>query len=187
MLVVWRDSTPDLAASLLPLKPEKRPAESTQDGCKKWDWLQSGLMTTHAGLWAVEHGRVWPSGDGLPHSYWSQEVPAQMNDSTDQEQRLTQVRGAMAVGFICLFFISFPFLSFLSFLVYLQTFICQRGWRVAVGKLRHLSGLSWGGQGIQFCYTQVTVHTVWINNNKSNRDVRFKIFKFRSVRSYDIF
>jgi hypothetical protein len=45
-----------------------------------------------------------------------------MNGGMEQAQRLTQVRGAAAVGL-------YPFFSFLffSFLFYLLTFICQRG------------------------------------------------------------
>ena len=54
-----------------------------------------------------------------------------MNDGMEQAQRLTQVRGAAAVGvYIRSFlFLSFPLLVFSSvlFLFYLSTFICQRG------------------------------------------------------------
>jgi hypothetical protein len=38
-----------------------------------------------------------------------------MNDGMEQEQRLTQVRGAAAVGSISVLFFSSPFLSFPSF------------------------------------------------------------------------
>jgi len=37
-----------------------------------------------------------------------------MNDGMEQAQRLTQVQGAAAVGFISVLFCSFPFLSFFS-------------------------------------------------------------------------
>ena len=64
----------------------------------------------------------------LPGGYWSREVPAQVNGGTDQAQRLTQVRGAAAVGL-------YPLFSFRFFcsLFYPLTFICQRGRRVAEG------------------------------------------------------
>jgi len=115
MLVVRRDSGPDARAPLPPLQPVERPAESTREGGGKGDGLESGQMPTRAGLWAVFHGRVRPSGDGLPGGYWSREVPAQMNDGMEQAQRLTQARGAAAVGFICVLFF-FHFCSFyLSF------------------------------------------------------------------------
>ena len=44
-----------------------------------------------------------------------------MNDGMEQAQRLTQMRGAAAVGFLSVLFFSYPFLSFFSFLFYLST------------------------------------------------------------------
>jgi len=46
-----------------------------------------------------------------------------MNGGMEQARRLTQVRGAAAVGLYPFF--SFPFILF--FLFYLSTFICLRG------------------------------------------------------------
>jgi len=49
MLVVWRDSGPDMGAPLPPLEPVDRHADSTVEGGVKRDGLESGPMPT----WAV--------------------------------------------------------------------------------------------------------------------------------------
>jgi len=69
MLVVCRDSGPDMGAPLPPLQLEERLAKRTLQGGGKRDGLESGQMPTLAGLCAAFHGRVRSSGGGLPRRY----------------------------------------------------------------------------------------------------------------------
>jgi len=50
MLVVRRDSGPDMGALLPPLQLLERPAKSTLEGGGQGDGLDSGQMPTRAGL-----------------------------------------------------------------------------------------------------------------------------------------
>jgi len=69
MLVVWRDSVPDVGAPLPPLQPVERPPERAMEGGGKADRLECGQMPTLADLLAFFHRRMRPSGDGLPGSH----------------------------------------------------------------------------------------------------------------------
>jgi len=50
MLVVCRDSSPDVGSPLPPLQPVERPAESNLESGGRADGLESGQMLTRAGL-----------------------------------------------------------------------------------------------------------------------------------------
>jgi len=117
----WRshDGGPDAGTTLPPLQPVERPEKDTMEGGVKGDGMESWEMQTCADIWAGFHGRVRPSSDGPLGSYWSREVPAQMNDGIEEAQRLTQVRGSGSDGglypfLLFLLFLSFPFPSLCS-------------------------------------------------------------------------
>jgi len=76
-----------------------------------------------------------------------------MNGGMEREQRLTQVRGAVAVGVYLVF--SFLFSSGPSFNFHLSV-----GMKGSRGELCHLAGSPGGGGGIRSCHTLVRVHTV---------------------------
>jgi hypothetical protein len=69
MVVVRRDSGPDVGAPLPPLQPVKRQAESALESGRDSDGLESGQMPTRAGLRAVFHANVRSSGGELPRGY----------------------------------------------------------------------------------------------------------------------
>jgi len=79
-----------------------------------------------------------------------------MNGGMEQAQRLTQVRGAAAVGLYPFF--SFPFLLFFSVLSF--NFHLSAGMKGSGGELRHLAGSPGGEGGIRSCHTLVRVNTV---------------------------
>jgi hypothetical protein len=142
MLVVQRDSVPDAGAPLPPLQPVDRPAESALACGRKGDRLESRQLPTCADFLTDFDGRMRPRGGGLPGGFGSQKVHAQMNGGIEQAQRLTQVRGAAAVGLYPFF--SFSFSScplFLSF-----NFHCSVAMKGSGGELRHLAS-SPGGRG----------------------------------------
>ena len=69
MLVVCRDSGPDMGAHFPRLQPVERPAESPQDSGQIGDGLESWQMPTHADLSAVFHGSVQSSCNILLRGY----------------------------------------------------------------------------------------------------------------------
>jgi len=71
----------------------------------------------------------------------------------ERTQRLTQVRGAAAVGLYL--FVSFLFVC-LSFSFHLSAGMKGSGG----GELRYLAGSPGGGGGIRSCHTLIRVHTV---------------------------
>ena len=68
-MVVLRDGCPDAGASLLPLQPVERTAESTLESSGEGDRLESRPILAHADILVILHGEVQSSGDGLPGSY----------------------------------------------------------------------------------------------------------------------
>jgi len=65
MLVVWRDSGPDVGAPLPPLQQMERPAKDTLENRGTNNRLESGQMPARADLSAFYHRGLPPAGDGL--------------------------------------------------------------------------------------------------------------------------
>jgi len=66
MLVVWRDSVPDVGAPVPPLQQLERPPVRTIEGSDTGKVLESWRMPACADPCAFVQRRVGPSSDGLP-------------------------------------------------------------------------------------------------------------------------
>ena len=129
-----------------PLQQMERPAEDTVQDSWTDNWLESGQMPARADLWVFHHSGVRPGSDGLFGGHWGREISAHMKEWDEAGWGLGGSEAALAaMGLYYSFFVSF----FLACFVYLLSFICQRGRRVAGGELRHLAGSPGGGGDIR--------------------------------------
>ena len=168
MLVVCRDFGPDTGAPLPPLQPMERPAGSPVESGGKGDRLESRQIPTHAGLWAVIHGRLQSRGDWPLCGYCSNEVRTRMIGGRVWSGHRGWLRCREQRQWIYIF--SFLFCLF----VYLWAYICYQRRRVAGGELGHLGGSPGGGMCSWSCHTLIRVRTVCIHNNNNNNELSYR-------------
>jgi len=119
-------------------------------------------MPTCAHFWAVFHGEMWPSGDGLPRSYWHRGVPA---------KRCGGVR-LFTSGVVSVSWISFV-------LVQYWVVPLSKGTMGSMWEHRHLTGLPGGGGAVyRLCPTPMRVNTVWIKQHKTGPPLQKVAKKF---------